>query len=76
MSNALPKTSYVKMVDVWLLFNLVVPFVEVRQKVQIYDNFNGQGVIHYILGLDPNTHRVPKRKSRGQSNYQSPWEET
>ena len=23
-------TSYVKMIDVWLLFNLVVPFVEVN----------------------------------------------
>ena len=29
MSNALPKTSYVKMIDIWLLFNLVLPFAEV-----------------------------------------------
>ena len=29
MSNALPKTSYVKMVDLWLLFNLTIPFAEV-----------------------------------------------
>ena len=26
VSNNLPKTSYIKMVDVWLLFNLLQPF--------------------------------------------------
>ena len=26
VSNSLPKTSYIKMVDVWLLFNLIYPF--------------------------------------------------
>ena len=25
-SSALPRTSYIKMIDVWLLFNLLVPF--------------------------------------------------
>ena len=30
MSNALPKTSYVKMIDIWLLFNLTIPFAEVN----------------------------------------------
>ena len=29
VSNNLPKTSYMKMVDVWLLFNLIYPFVTV-----------------------------------------------
>ena len=29
MSNSLPKTSYVKMIDIWLLFNLTIPFAEV-----------------------------------------------
>ena len=29
VSNQLPKTSYVKMVDVWLIFNLILPFMEV-----------------------------------------------
>ena len=29
VSNQLPKTSYIKMMDVWLIFNLTVPFVEV-----------------------------------------------
>ena len=29
VSNNLPKTSYMKMMDVWLLFNLLYPFVVV-----------------------------------------------
>lgn len=29
VSNSLPKTSYIKMIDIWLLFVLNVPFVEV-----------------------------------------------
>ena len=29
VSGDLPKTSYIKMVDVWLIFNLIVPFFEV-----------------------------------------------
>ena len=29
VSNNLPKTSYIKMVDIWLLFNLLLPFLVV-----------------------------------------------
>ena len=29
VSNALPRTSYVKLIDIWLIFNLVIPFVEI-----------------------------------------------
>ena len=29
VSNNLPKTSYIKMVDIWLLFNLLLPFMVV-----------------------------------------------
>ena len=29
VSNALPKTSYIKMIDVWLIFTLLMPFMEV-----------------------------------------------
>ena len=27
--NDLPKTSYIKMIDIWLIFNLLFPFIEV-----------------------------------------------
>ena len=29
VSQTLPKTSSIKMVDYWLVFNLLIPFVEV-----------------------------------------------
>ena len=29
VANQLPNTSYIKMIDIWLLFNLVLPFSEV-----------------------------------------------
>ena len=29
VSNNLPKTSYVKMIDIWPIFNLLLPFIEV-----------------------------------------------
>merc|ERR1712203_810751 len=29
VSENLPKTSYIKMVDIWLIFNLMIPFFEV-----------------------------------------------
>ena len=29
VSSSLPTTSYVKMVDIWLIFNLFLPFLEV-----------------------------------------------
>ena len=31
VSQNLPKTSYIKMVDVWLIFNLMIPFFEVTK---------------------------------------------
>ena len=29
VSNNLPQTSYMKMIDIWLLFNLILPFLVV-----------------------------------------------
>ena len=29
ISDALPRTAYVKMIDLWLIFNLLIPFVEI-----------------------------------------------
>ena len=26
VSDSLPATSYIKMIDIWLLFNLIIPF--------------------------------------------------
>ena len=35
VSDSLPKTSYIKMVDIWLIFNLMVPFFEVTTFIHI-----------------------------------------
>ena len=29
VSNALPRTSYVKLIDIYLIFNLLIPFLEI-----------------------------------------------
>ena len=29
VANSLPRTSYVKMIDIWFIMNLMVPFVEI-----------------------------------------------
>ena len=34
VSNNLPKTAYIKMIDIWLIFNLLKPFVDIL--VQTY----------------------------------------
>ena len=35
VSNNLPKTAYVKMIDIWLLFNLFKPFVDILLQTYI-----------------------------------------
>ena len=35
LSQTLPKTSYIKMVDIWLIFNLLIPFLEVL--IHVYE---------------------------------------
>jgi hypothetical protein len=37
VSDSLPKTSYVKLVDVWMIFSLSIPFVEVL--IQIFIDY-------------------------------------
>jgi hypothetical protein len=41
LSDSLPKTSNIKMVDVWMLFSLVLPFVDVV--LQTYSYLLSQG---------------------------------
>ena len=36
MLNSLPKTSSVKMIDVWVVFNLMVPFFEIILQTLLY----------------------------------------
>ena len=36
VSDALPRTSYVKMMDIWLIFNLMIPFLEIILQTMIH----------------------------------------
>ncbi len=42
VSQSLPPTAYVKMIDVWLIFSQLIPFVEVSNKHQITDKLFDQ----------------------------------
>ena len=35
VSNNLPKTAYIKMIDIWLLFNLFKPFIDIIMQTYI-----------------------------------------
>ena len=42
VSNNLPKTAYIKMIDVWLLFNLFKPFIDIIVQTYI-ESLRGEG---------------------------------
>ncbi len=46
VSNSLPKTAYIKMIDIWLIFCLFIPFAEVM--LQVCQHVSSVD-IHYIL---------------------------
>ena len=42
VSNNLPKTAYIKMIDIWLLFNLFKPFIDIMMQTYI-ETQRGEG---------------------------------
>jgi hypothetical protein len=48
-SGYLPKTAYIKMIDIWLIFAMSIPFCEVLLCTFI-DNFREEGMDTIILG--------------------------
>ena len=55
VSDSLPKTSYIKMVDFWLVFNLILPFVEVLLHTYM-ESLNEDDITK--LKKDPETEQV------------------
>jgi hypothetical protein len=49
VSNSLPKTSYVKMIDIWLLFNLVLPFAEVSYVRSLFTSTSPQVLLQTYI---------------------------
>ena len=41
VSEGLPKTAYLKMMDIWLIFNLILPFVEVLLHTYMFNIIDG-----------------------------------
>ena len=46
VSNNLPKTSYIKMIDVWFIFSMTIPFIEVILQTYIEYLRYKQGFTH------------------------------
>ena len=68
VSQSLPQTAYVKMVDVWLIFAQLVPWVEVCFDFWI---FRSQKIF-----LGAVTHSDGGDSARGgSSEYQPPWQD-
>ena len=63
VSNNLPKTSYMKMIDVWLLFNLIIPFVVVLIHTYI-NTMRTDGGIEEAGGEDEAEDRGNEKKIR------------
>ena len=77
VSMSLPKTSYVKMVDVWLLFTLLIPFLEVGQsdlsKTMNWMNWMFCSELRFHPGASSNLHWVPPRQSWRQEGDEPSW---
>ena len=53
ISNQLPKTSYIKMMDVWLIFNLCLPFSEVLlHTYKVSRGNHWRTLIYFIFSKD------------------------
>ena len=46
VSNNLPSTSYIKMIDVWFIFSMTIPFIEVILQTYIEHLRSKQGYSH------------------------------
>ena len=86
VSNNLPKTSYIKMMDVWLIFNLLLPFMEVL--LHTYMDYlredEDREINHHGTTITPNqteddvsiTHVLPAQSSNFDTNLISRNEKT
>ena len=68
--NSLPKTSYIKMMDVWLIFCLTIPFCEVILQVRASFNHLSIQPTYIDCWTDSDLHRVPPQ---GYYTDQPPW---
>ena len=67
VSNNLPKTSYIKMMDVWLIFNLLLPFMEVllHTYMDYLRNDDEREINHHGTTIKPNNEEDNKDDEQG-----------
>ena len=63
LSQSLPVTSYIKMIDIWMLFTMTVPFLEVVLHTT-NEVFKQPNTIHF--GLDKRVDVVKVKSSKDQ----------
>ena len=75
VSQNLPKTSYIKMVDIWLIFNLMIPFFEVKPLQHMCLDITPKVILHtYIDSLrddetrEVNQHGKPRQVTHVESS--------
>ena len=81
ISNALPKTAYVKLIDLWLIVNLLMPFAEVllhtiidvlREKVAAQEDVFKKVFQRRSNGINPQMTNVStKRKTKSEMMLRS-----
>ena len=56
VSNNLPRTSYIKMMDIWLIFTLLLPFMEVllHTYIDYLRNDDEREINHHGTTIKPN----------------------
>ena len=55
INNSLPQTAYIRMVDIWLIFNLMIPFILVLVHTYI-DTLRNEMVLNDGEGREINHH--------------------
>ena len=62
VSNSLPKTSYLKMMDYWLVFNLLLPFLEVliHTYIEMLNDEEGRIINHHGKAREVNSNEDKK----------------
>ena len=66
VSNELPKTSYMKMVDYWLVFNLFVPFAEVLLHVYMVSKITWWRFMRFLKGRNERRQQQQRRDKTNQ----------
>ena len=68
ISNTLPRTSYIKMIDIWLLVSLMIPFLEMILHTMLNKLHNEEDNENEVaLFLEPNSSQK-QRNAKGNQN--------